>query len=142
MSLQGDHVAIPPEIEATISLVRDDKHPTDWCLCGFANGCPPLTLLASGEGGAVALSRALASPGLASTVAYGLLRTADQIDATTMTKFVFLSFIGSDVPVMRRAKISTHKGMVTAAFEPFHAELMNVTSADEARESTAWQPNA
>ena len=64
-------------------------------------------------------------------VFYGLVRTVEQIDQSTTVKFVFVSFIGEGVKPLRKARISTFKGTVTEAFEPFHAELLNATSKGE-----------
>lgn len=66
---------------------------------------------------------------------YGLVRTTEQIDKSTTVKFVYITFIGENIGVMRRAKISTFKGTVTKAFEPFHAEMLNATSVDEVNET-------
>lgn len=62
---------------------------------------------------------------------YGLVRISEQIDQSSTVKFVFTSFIGDNVGVMRKAKCSTLKGTITDAFEPFHAELLNATCAQE-----------
>uniref|UniRef100_A0A7S3AUC2 ADF-H domain-containing protein n=1 Tax=Haptolina ericina TaxID=156174 RepID=A0A7S3AUC2_9EUKA len=62
-------------------------------------------------------------------VFYGLVRTTEQIDNSTTVKFVFISFIGERLGVMRKAKLSTYKGTVTEAFTPFHLEMMGMDSA-------------
>ena len=53
------------------------------------------------------------------------------IGSTVAVKFIFLSFIGENVPMMKKAKTSTLKGTITEAFEPFHAELLNASTLDE-----------
>jgi len=62
---------------------------------------------------------------------YGFVRTTEAIDSTVAVKFIFLSFIGENVPMMKKAKTSTLKGTITEAFEPFHAELLNASTLDE-----------
>jgi hypothetical protein len=46
-------------------------------------------------------------------------------------KFVFISFLGEGVGVMRKAKVSTLKGTVSEIFTPFHAELISATTPGE-----------
>lgn len=44
---------------------------------------------------------------------YGLLRVTDIIDGHTTIKFVFISWAGSRVRVVPKAKMATHKGSIT-----------------------------
>jgi len=118
-------LSLPPELKQSISEVRDDASNTDWCLCVFDGA--QVRVVGSGDGGATELASNLAPQG----VYYGLVRTTEHIDNTVATKFVFVSFIGAEVPVMRRAKIGMFKGTMSEAFSPFHAELINATSVDE-----------
>ena len=50
-------------------------------------------------------------------------------------RFVFVSFVGEAIGVMRRAKISTLRGTIAAEFGQFHAELLNVSTKEEVRAS-------
>jgi len=127
-SLRGQQLEVPAELTAAIAAVRNNASPEDWCLATYADS-QGFTLQAagSGTGGAAALAAQLTP----SNVYYGLVRTTDTIDASVTVKFVFISFIGAEVSVMRKAKISTFKGTVTETFSPFHAEMLNATSPDE-----------
>ena len=130
-------VAMPPELAGAIADVRNDATPTDWCLCGFdgSGAAMEMRMVGSGSGGVAALSALLSAEGLY----YGLVRTTEAIDASVTVKFVFISFIGESVAPMRKAKVSTLKGTITVAFEPFHAELLNASTKDEATEATVLE---
>jgi len=117
---------LPAGLAEAIADVRNDRTAADWVLSGFSDG-GGLRMVGSGEGGAEALAKLLDSEG----AFYGLVRTTEVIDASTTIKFVFVSFIGSSVPVMRRAKISTYKGTVSEVFAPFHAELYGAGAPEE-----------
>ncbi len=119
------NIVISVELASAIKNVRDNDKPTDWCLSTVVNS--ELRLVGSGSGGPEELAAAL-SP---EEAYYGLLRRVDRIDASSTVKFVFISYQGSGLAPMARAKISTVKGEVVDAFAPFHVELLSVTSADE-----------
>jgi len=125
-------LAAPAELKAAISDVRSDASPTDWALCALEPDGSSLRLVGKGEGGAEALAAQLSDD----AVFYGLVRRTDQIDKSTTIKFVFLSFIGSALSTMKRAKVSTVKGAVSEVFAPFHAELMSATEPSEVTSAT------
>jgi hypothetical protein len=100
--LRAQEIEVPADLTAAIAAVRNNASPEDWCLATYADSQGfALQLAGSGTGGAAALAAALAP----SNVYYGLVRTTDTIDASVTVKFVFISFIGADVPVMRKAKL-------------------------------------
>ena len=108
--------------------MEENASPVDWCLCAYeAEPGLGIVMVGSGEGGAAALAANL----LDDNIYYGLVRTTEQIDKTMAVRFVFVSYIGEGVKPMRKAKMSTFKGTVTAFFEPFHAEILNATSKAE-----------
>lgn len=115
---------MPQQLLDAIADVRNDVKPTDWVLSVL--GEDGLRLVGSGSGGVTALAASLD----ASSVFYGLVRTTDVIDKSVTVKFVFLSFIGSAVPPMKRARVSTIKGSVTGIFSPFHAEMVRLWGAE------------
>lgn len=104
MPLTDRQCGIPPTLVAALADVRDDKTPSDWCLAGLVGETSELALIGSGSGSTAALASHLNSNGMY----YGLVRTTEQIDDSTTVKFVFISFVGDDIPVMRRAKVSFH----------------------------------
>ena len=124
-------VALPPELAEAIRRVRSDDDPTNWCLCGYDFAQPGMCLAMSGSGaGGLAELRARLS---SESAYYGLARTTDNIDEKVQgaVKFVFVTFLGDGVSPMKRGKITTLKGTITEAFEPFHVELLNATSPEE-----------
>jgi len=119
---------LAPGLAAAIASVRSNAcSETDWCLAAWSADGSALECVGSGGGGAAALS-AMLDP---ERISYGLVRVEDKVDQSDTIKFVHVSFLGERVSALRRAKCSTKKGSVTALFEPFHAEILNATSADE-----------
>jgi hypothetical protein len=56
-------------------------------------------------------------------VCYALVRKIEQIDATEAVKFVYIRWVGSQVPTMQRAKLASHAGTVSQYFAPHHTTL-------------------
>jgi len=56
-------------------------------------------------------------------VAFGLIRKVEQIDQTSASKFAFVKFQGSDIPVMLKARLGTHSGVVKSLFHPYHVTI-------------------
>ena len=52
---------------------------------------------------------------------------------------MLISFIGEAIGVMRKALVSTLRGDITAAFDPFHCELLNLSSKEEVSEAAIKQ---
>lgn len=121
----SEEVDVPRQLVDAIADVRHDGSPTDWALSVLAD--EGLRLVGSGSGGVAALAAHLNG----SSVFYGLVRTTDVIDNSVTVKFVFISFIGSALPPMKRARVSTLKGCVSEIFSPFHAEMMRATEPSE-----------
>ena len=81
-------------------------------------------LAGTGTGGVTELRELLTQE----NIFFGLVRTIETIDKTEAVKFVFISFVGEKIGVMRKARISTLRGGIQAAFDPFHCELLNLSS--------------
>ena len=99
--------------------VRDDTNDTDWCLFGYETK-KTLSLVGKGTGGCDAMMEAVAG----GKAMYGLFRVTEQVDASTTVKFCFMVWQPQDVPVMMRGLLTTHKGVVTTAFRPFHCDFV------------------
>ncbi len=56
-------------------------------------------------------------------VLYGLIRVTEVIDKSTTVKFVFLFWLGEEVPPMTKARVTTHKGNVEAKLAPYHTTI-------------------
>ena len=96
-------------------------------LSAESEGAAALRVVGSGSGGVNELREKLAQD----NIFFGLVRTTETIDQTVAVKFVAISFIGEAIGVMRKALISTLRGDITAAFDPFHCELLNVSTKEE-----------
>ena len=96
-------------------------------LSAESEGAAALRVVGCGSGGVNELREKLAQD----NIFFGLVRTTETIDQTVAVKFVAISFIGEAIGVMRKALISTLRGDITAAFDPFHCELLNVSTKEE-----------
>lgn len=101
--------------------VRDDKTETNWCLGKYDNDDVKkgIVLAGKGNGGVSEMVNGLGPD----TVAYGFLRVIDVIEGITTVKFVFINYIGAEVSIMKKAKVSTHKGAITGGFGSFHLDI-------------------
>eukprot|EP01117_Protostelium_nocturnum_P009517 TRINITY_DN339_c0_g1_i1.p1 TRINITY_DN339_c0_g1~~TRINITY_DN339_c0_g1_i1.p1 ORF type:complete len:503 (+),score=236.61 TRINITY_DN339_c0_g1_i1:179-1687(+) len=126
-SEQGLKYADESQVKDAIKAVRSDADDTNWALVGYEGGKgSTLVLLGSGSGGLEELLPHLKDE----IVAYGLLRTTDQIDNSVTVKFVHLNWVGEKIDRMHRARLGTHKGQVGSLFTPFHVDI-NATQLSE-----------
>lgn len=109
-----------------INDVRSDSSSTSWMSAKYSAKYT-LSLNGSGEGGVDAL---LATFEDTTTVNFGLLRVTDQIDKSTTVKFVYIKFQPESVKPMKKAEISTKKGLIDDIFTPFHVDFF-ISSKDE-----------
>lgn len=96
------------EVKQTIKDIRSGS--LGWCLLSYDQSGSNLVLLGKGAGDASELVQSLND----SIVAYGLIRKTEQIDQTSASKFAFIKFQGSNIPVMLKARLGTHSGVVTS----------------------------
>jgi hypothetical protein len=91
-----------PEIAAAYELVRDDKDETNWLLISYASKKgSKVELTATGTGGLAELAEKL-DPAQAQ---YAYVRVTYANDSeSTRTKFIFVSYIGENCPVMRKVR--------------------------------------
>ena len=132
--LTEKQIDIPAELQQRIADVRDNSTPTDWVLASLSaesEGAAALRVVGSGSSGVNELRERLTQD----NIFYGLIRTTETIDQTVAVKFVLISFIGEAIGVMRKALVSTLRGDITAAFDPFHCELLNVSAQEEVSEA-------
>jgi len=112
-------------IKAVLSEVRNSSSSTDYVLLGYEGETDDLSLVSSGSGGLPSVIEKL-SPDV---VLYGLFRLTEKIDNLTTAKLVLLTWIGEQVKVIRKARITTHIGGVQNLVGQFHVA---VTSSDKA----------
>jgi len=106
-------------LRASIKSVRADNDPTDWMLMGYEGNTNALKLVATGQGDLDELITHLKDD----QILYGLYRTTDTIDNTVAVKFVLIIWIGESVPIIRKARIATHKGDVTSFLGQYHVDV-------------------
>lgn len=119
-----------PAIAQTWEELRRDDSEKNWLLVGYdENQKDTLKLVASGSGGMNELKQHLD----ANQVLYGVFRVVGVDQDSRRTKFVFVTFIGSGLSPLKRARTSTHKSALTQFFNGFHVEVY-VSSEDDLNE--------
>jgi hypothetical protein len=56
-------------------------------------------------------------------VGYALVRMVERIDESETIKFVYIRFVGDNIPRMLRARLGTHTGEITKLFSPYHVSI-------------------
>eukprot|EP01100_Stratorugosa_tubuloviscum_P002064 TRINITY_DN1475_c0_g2_i1.p1 TRINITY_DN1475_c0_g2~~TRINITY_DN1475_c0_g2_i1.p1 ORF type:complete len:517 (-),score=270.75 TRINITY_DN1475_c0_g2_i1:94-1644(-) len=104
---------------ALISAIRSDADPTNWVLFGYEGSSNSIVSVGSGTGGAGELINHLSTD----AILYGLIRTTLVFDESVTVKFVLVLWVGEGVPTIRKARITTHKGDVTAFIGQYHVDV-------------------
>jgi len=106
-------------IQHAIKAVRANNDETDWMLMGYDGSSNHIKLVATGSGDLDELITHLKDD----QILYGLYRTTDTIDNTVAVKFVMIVWVGEKVPIIRKARITTHKGDVTNCLGQYHVDV-------------------
>jgi len=109
-------------VNAALAEVRNANSSVDWASFtyeGNNTGAGSIILDGKGDGGLAALSETLRDD----HISYSLLRVIDVIDDHPTIKFVFITWIGTAVKFMQKAKITPHKGAVTSFIGQAHVSL-------------------
>jgi hypothetical protein len=106
-----ESLVLRPEVTEAIKNLRNDKTNVKWLICSYSswpqkNQPAELELLGSGSGADSEWKSLLND----NKIIYGLFRYDHVIDKSTTVKFVFLQFIGKEVPPTVKAKVSTLHG--------------------------------
>jgi len=117
------------DIRAAIKHLRANHDPTDWVLLGYEGNSNKVHLVSKGVSGLDELVHHLKED----QIFYGLYRTTDTIDNTVAVKFVFIIWVGEQVPIIRKARIATHKGEITSFVGQYHVDL-NCSNLSEINE--------
>jgi len=116
------------ECRAGIAEVRNDECPTQWVAFGTDKATGGARMLGKGvereEMDAVLTDK---------VVAWVLLRRTLKIDDSETTKFVFINWIGDNIPRMLRARLGTWSGVIQEFIQPYHVDI-NASSLDEITE--------
>jgi len=117
------------EIRSAFKQVRADNDDHDWVLIGYEGNTNKIRLIGKGVSGLDELISHLKDD----QICYGFYRTTDTIDNTVAVKFVLIIWVGEKVPIIRKAKITTHKGDITAFVGQYHVDV-NVSNLSEINE--------
>jgi hypothetical protein len=117
------------EIRTALKQVRANNDDTDWALMKYEGNTNKIRLAGKGAQGLDELISHLKD----NEIGYGLYRTTDTIDNTVAVKFVFIIWVGEKVPIIRKAKITTHKGDITSFVGQYHVDL-NCSNLNEINE--------
>lgn len=104
---------------AAIGKVRNDNDDTDWVLFGYEGQSNVVVLVSTGNGGIEEMKQHLKPD----SINYGLVRVYDCYDGHTTTKFVLILWVGENVKIMRKARITTHKGTVLSFLGQYHTDI-------------------
>jgi hypothetical protein len=95
-----------------LAQVRSDTSETDWAAITFAGKTGPqsqkLKFLGSGTGGTTQLKEHLEDD----AITFALVRVTDKIDNSVTVKFIWVNWLGNNVPRMMKARLSTQLGGV------------------------------
>jgi len=117
------------EIRNALKSVRANNDDHDWALLKYEGNTNKIHLAAKGTQGLEELLGHLKD----NEIAYGFYRTTDTIDNTVAIKFVFIIWVGEKVPIIRKAKITTHKGDITGFVGQYHVDV-NCSNPNEINE--------
>jgi len=125
---RSDEVKFDQSIIDGIGKVRNDNDPTTWVIGSYKDDdiSKPVELFASGTGDCNEMKTYFAPE----KICYALIRVIDVYENINTVKFVFIYWLGSKVSVMKKAKISVHKGKVNEMFSNFHVDFM-ISSLNE-----------
>jgi len=119
----ADQVTFHPEVIAAIKDVKGNHSPLSWLVVSYERPDSAfLVVVAAGEGDENNVAQ-LTNHLNDDTVCYCLIRKTEQIDNSLTAKFVYIRWIGNNIPRMLKAKLGTHAGDIYNAFAPCHTSL-------------------
>ena len=111
----------------------------NWLLVGYDdNDAKQIKLVGSGSGGFSELKSHLDD----NAVLYGVFKVIGVDQDSRRTKLVFVTWIGSGLSPLKRARTSTHKSAFTQYFNGFHVEVYASTQDDLTEEDIISRLNA
>ncbi|GFO24864.1 coactosin [Plakobranchus ocellatus] len=115
-----------PALAAAIADVRNDSSDVTYAFCGHVDGNPNLLqLLFTGTDNSEISSKMDPSQAF-----YGLARYETQVDMSTTVKFVYIHWMGENIPFAKRARYGVVQGSIDSRFSPYHA-LVTTSSAED-----------
>jgi len=121
-----------PAIAQAYENVRSDKSPETWLIIDYTSEkSSDFALTATGTGDLAEFTEALVKPGNAS---FGYVRVKYANDEHSFReKFVLVQYIGPEVKVMRRARVSVHTADVKHVLKAYSIEI-SASSAEDLKE--------
>jgi hypothetical protein len=116
------NVAISNEKELleAIQRVRADTDPTNWVIVGHKDDDPnTIKLNCTGSDGFEGLASQLDD----SKALYCLLRVTTTVDLSVTVKFVYIRWLGTKVPFVKKGKYSVVHGAIIKSFQPYHVDF-------------------
>ncbi|GFR71694.1 coactosin [Elysia marginata] len=114
------------DFAAAIAEVRNDASDVTYAFCGHVDGNPNvLGLLFKGTD-----NSEIASQMDSSQAMYGLARFETQVDMSTTVKFVYIRWMGDNIPFAKRGKFGVVGGSVDEKFSPYHVQVSTSSSDD------------
>ncbi|XP_046560819.1 uncharacterized protein LOC124269828 [Haliotis rubra] len=125
---EGSAVQVSDSVYEDIAEVRNDELPVRWIVAQYRDCNPkgPIDSYQKGEGGLDELKACLEPE----NAMYALYRVSDVVDDIVTVKFVFITWVGTKVKPMAKAKISTQKGTVQQVFGQTHVALFATDLSD------------
>jgi hypothetical protein len=106
-------------IRSAIKALRSDADETDWVLLTYEGNTNKIYLAGRGILGLDELIPHFKEDG----IYYALYRTTDTVDNTVAVKFVLILWVGEKVPIIRKARITTHKGELKEFIGQYHVDI-------------------
>eukprot|EP01100_Stratorugosa_tubuloviscum_P009437 TRINITY_DN3970_c0_g2_i1.p1 TRINITY_DN3970_c0_g2~~TRINITY_DN3970_c0_g2_i1.p1 ORF type:complete len:146 (+),score=54.13 TRINITY_DN3970_c0_g2_i1:185-622(+) len=115
-------------IAAAYQQVRNDSDPTTWAVIGYADKTK-LVLQSTGTGGFSEFTAQFSDD----QAQFGYCRTITGDSESRRAKFIFVSWVGTRVTPLARARISVHKASVKQVWQSYAIEVQaeNLTELSE-----------
>lgn len=115
-----------PKLTEAYNAVRTDSDDTNWLVFGYTENNKAIELQGTGSGGLEELLQQFKPD--QSQYGYCALITGDE--ESKRTKFILLSWCGTGVGALKRAKMSVHKASVKQVLKEFASEFHGETLED------------
>ncbi|BFZ05739.1 hypothetical protein BsWGS_08778 [Bradybaena similaris] len=111
---------------AALSDVRNDSSDINYIICGHVGGSPNLIgVLSTGSNISEIGSRMDPTEAM-----YGLARYETKFDLSTTVKFVYIHWIGENLPVGKKGRYGVVHGSIESRFSPYHLLVEASTPED------------
>ena len=115
-----------PKLTEAYNDIRNDSNPTNWCVFGYTDNNKAIECQATGEGGLEELLQQFKED--QAQYAYCAIITGDE--ESKRTKFILISWCGTGVGALKRAKMSVHKASVKQVLKEFASEFHGEALSD------------